>query len=60
MRPSAQDQRAPRLVGSAVPEPHLHRPSRKTDTQRQALNYLIIDGYVTDKTPHKLIKPYEV
>ena len=30
----------------------------KTDTKRAALDYLILDGYVTEKTPHELIKPY--
>jgi hypothetical protein len=30
----------------------------KRDTAIQALNYLILDGYVTEKTPHKLIKEY--
>lgn len=30
----------------------------KTDTIRIALSYLIADGYVSNKTPHKLLKPY--
>jgi hypothetical protein len=30
-----------------------------TDTKRAALDYLILDGYVTEKSPHHLIKPYD-
>lgn len=30
----------------------------KTDTIRLALSHLIADGYVTSKTPHKLLKPF--
>jgi hypothetical protein len=30
----------------------------KTDTIRLALSHLIAGGYVTAKTPHKLIRPY--
>jgi hypothetical protein len=29
-----------------------------TEPKRQALTFLIIDGYVTDSSPHALIKPY--
>jgi len=25
---------------------------------RGALDYLILDGYVSEQTPHKLLKPY--
>jgi hypothetical protein len=32
----------------------------KHETKDLALEYLIIDGYVTEKTPHALIKPYEL
>lgn len=32
--------------------------SGKTDAIRVALDCLILDGYVTEKTPHELIKPY--
>jgi AAA domain len=31
----------------------------KAETIRVALHHLIADGYVTPKTPHKLIKPYD-
>jgi hypothetical protein len=31
----------------------------KHEVKNQALEYLILDGYVTEKTPHALIKPYE-
>ncbi len=31
----------------------------KTDSIRAAIDYLILDGYVTEKTPHELIKPYQ-
>jgi hypothetical protein len=27
-------------------------------TIRDAVDYLILDGYVTEKTPHHLLKPY--
>ncbi|MBA8794929.1 hypothetical protein FHX74_002557 [Friedmanniella endophytica] len=30
----------------------------KTDSKRQALDFLILDGYVTERSPHELIKPY--
>lgn len=30
----------------------------KTDTLRTALSHLIAEGYVTDSTPHRLLKPY--
>ncbi|UYM03444.1 hypothetical protein [Solicola gregarius] len=30
----------------------------KTDRKREALDLLIVDGYVSDKTPHELLKPY--
>jgi hypothetical protein len=30
----------------------------KNDRKRQAINYLILDGYVSEKTPHALLKPY--
>lgn len=30
----------------------------KRDNAIAALNFLILDGYVTEKTPHELIKPY--
>lgn len=30
----------------------------KTDTIRRALSHLVAGGYVTDKTPHRLLKPY--
>lgn len=30
----------------------------KATTIRMALSHLIADGYVTDKTPHELLKPY--
>lgn len=30
----------------------------KRDTAIAALNFLILDGYVTEATPHELIKPY--
>lgn len=31
----------------------------KTETKRDALNHLIADGYVSDKTPHTLIRPFD-
>ncbi|OBH31615.1 hypothetical protein A5693_15940 [Mycobacterium sp. E1319] len=31
----------------------------KTDTIRTALSYLIAEGYVTNSSPHKLLKPFE-
>jgi hypothetical protein len=31
----------------------------KHEVKDQALEYLILDGYVTEQTPHALIKPYE-
>jgi hypothetical protein len=33
--------------------------SGKTSTKSDALDLLILDGYVSDKTPHELLKPYE-
>lgn len=30
----------------------------KTETIRTALSHLIAEGYVNDKTPHRLVKPY--
>ena len=30
----------------------------KTASIRDALDLLIFDGYVSDKTPHELLKPY--
>jgi hypothetical protein len=30
----------------------------KTPSIRDALDYLILDGYVSEKTPHELLKPY--
>lgn len=41
---------AQRVLGTVV--------TGKTDTIREALDYLIADGYVTPRTPHKLIRPY--
>lgn len=32
--------------------------SGKTDAKRQALDLLILDGYVSEQTPHALLKPY--
>jgi hypothetical protein len=32
--------------------------SGKTDTKRQALDLLIMDGYVSETTPHKVIRPF--
>jgi hypothetical protein len=31
----------------------------KTEAIRAALDYMILDGYVTEKTPHQLLKPYD-
>ena len=31
----------------------------KTVTIREALDLLILDGYVSEETPHKLLEPYE-
>jgi hypothetical protein len=31
----------------------------KTDAIRAALDYLILDGYVSESTPHQLIKPFQ-
>ena len=31
--------------------------SGKTDTKRHALDLLIMDGYVSDTPPHKVIRP---
>ena len=30
----------------------------RTDRVIEALNYLIADGYVSDKTPHRMLRPY--
>ena len=30
-----------------------------SEMKRSALDFLILDGYVTEKTPHKLVKPYD-
>ena len=30
----------------------------KTETVASALDLLILDGYVSEKTPHELLKPY--
>jgi hypothetical protein len=31
----------------------------KTETIRSALDFLILDGYVSESTPHRLLKPFE-